>query len=518
MAKKYLLGVDNGGTAVKAGLYDTEGNEIATAKTGVTQIMPHDGWLERSVEEVWQANAGAIRSVLAKTGIDPADILGASITGYGNGAFFFDENLRPSYPNCMLSGDTRAKDYIKRWQADGTLEKILPKTHQILWAGQTTPIMAWMKDHMPEVMAKTRYVLTCKDFLRLYLTGVVAAEISDASGINAMNLETRKFEKEILDAMGIGEYFHMLPERILGSAEVGGTVTAEAAAQTGLKAGTPVMGGLFDITACCISTGVVDDSKLCIILGTWSINEYVSKTPICDNDFFMDSLYCIDGYYLHTEGSTTSASNLQWFVDTYLQQEAAEMQAQGKNVYDACEAMLESVPYNDSSILFLPFLYGTNVNLDAKAAFIGLNGRHTKAHMLRAVYEGIVFSHMYHIEKLYKWRTEKPQAVRISGGGAGSAQWVQMFADALQLPIEVPAAKELGTMGVAMCASVGAGLFKSLEEAAGVFAKVKKTYTPNPERAGYYAAKYKLYKTLIQALDSTWSSWESLQAPASLQG
>ncbi len=511
MEKKYLLGLDNGGTTVKAGLYDTNGNEIYTAKTFVTQIMPHDGWLERSAEQVWKANCQAVNDVLEGSGINSADILGVSITGYGNGAFFVGEDLNPSYENCILSGDVRAKEYIKNYLSTGVQDKIIGRTNQILWAGQTTPIMAWMRDNMPQVMQKTRHILMCKDFLRLRLTGEVAGEISDMSGISAMNQETRMVDPEILSEMGLEQYAHMLPQRILGSYEIGGHITAKAAEQTGLAQGTPVMGGLFDITSCAIATGVTDSSRLCMILGTWSINEYISKKPISSSDLFMTSLYCIDGYYMHTEGSTTSASNLQWFIDHFMGEEKTAMELVGKNVFDACEDMIASVPYDDSTILFLPFLYGTNVNLDAKAGFIGISGRHTKAHMLRAVYEGIVFSHMYHVEKLQKFRSEPYEAIRISGGGAGSAEWVQMFCDALQLPIEIPAAKELGTMGVAMCCAVGAGLFDNLEQAAEVFAKVKKTYTPNPARAEYYRKKYELYKGVITALDGTWEQFNQVE-------
>ncbi len=449
--------------------------------------------------------------MLAGSKINPADILGVSITGYGNGAFFLDENFEPTYENCILSGDVRAKDYIKKYLSSGAQDKIIGRTNQSLWAGQTTPLMAWMKDHNPEVMEKTRHILLCKDFLRLRLTDVVAGEVSDMSGINAMDQQTRKVEADILRELGIEQYTHMLPERILGSYEIGGHITAKAAQQTGLAEGTPVMGGLFDITACAIATGVTDSSRLCMILGTWSINEYISKAPISSKDLFMTSLYCIDGYYLHTEGSTTSASNLQWFIDHFMGEEKTAMEAVGKNVFDACEDMIASVPYDDSTILFLPFLYGTNVNLDAKAGFIGLSGRHTKAHMLRAVYEGIVFSHMYHVERLGKFRTDPYEAIRISGGGAGSKEWVQMFSDALGLPIEIPAAKELGTMGVAMCCAVGAGLFDNLEDAAKVFSKVKKVYQPNPERAQYYRKKYELYKSVINALDSTWEQFKQVE-------
>lgn len=507
----YFIGLDNGGTSVKAAVYDLEGNEIAVGRTKVTQINPHDGWIERDIDQVWQANCTAVRKAIEESKIDPSDIKGVAITGYGNGGFFLKDDLTPSYPNCILSGDMRAKDVVKQLIQDGVQQQIIDKTNQTLWAGQPTALMAWMKQNCPEQMKETSYVMSCVDYLRMKLTGNIAGEISNMSGISAMNLYTKKFEKDILDKLGIGDYYKCLPEKILGSAEIGGYVTEESSALTGIPAGVPVMGGLFDVTSCALACGLTNSEYLCVILGTWSINEYLSKKPIADENFFMTSLYSIDNYYLTIEGSTTSASNLQWFVDNFMHEEEIEMKKQGKDVYDECERLLESVPYDDSSILFFPFLYGTNVNLDSKAAFIGINGRHTKAHMLRAVYEGIVFSHMYHIEKLFKYKKDKTSAIRISGGGSGSAQWIQMFADALQIPVEVPDAKELGAMGAAICASIGSGYYNSFEEATKHFCRIKKRYDPIASRAGYYKKKYSIYKDVLKAMNPVWNEWKVIE-------
>lgn len=509
MEQAYFIGLDNGGTAVKAGIYDLQGQEIGIGRAKVSQIHPYDGWIERDIDEVWHANCKAVKQAIEKADICPEKIRGVSITGYGNGGFFLKEDLTPSYPNCILSGDMRAEAYIKKYNNDGTLSKIIGKTNQTLWAGQPTPLIAWMKDHEREYLDETKYVLSCIDFLRMKLTGEIAGEVSNMSGISAMDLRTKKFDKEILAAMGIEDYFHCLPEKIVGSAEIAGYITKEAAEQTGIPEGVPVMGGLFDITSCALASGLINSENLCVILGTWSINEYLTREPIADENFFMTTLYSIEDYYLAVEGSTTSASNLQWFVDTFMTEECVRMEQEDKDVYEECERLLGTIPYNDSSIVFLPFLYGTNVNLDSKAAFIGLNGRHTKAHVLRAVYEGIVFSHMYHIEKLYQYKKDKTESIRIAGGGSGSAQWIQMFADALQTPIEVPASKELGAMGAAMCAAVGSGYYDSFEAVTGQFCRVKKRYTPSIERGAYYQKKYQIYKSIIEAMDPVWEKWKS---------
>ncbi len=495
---KYLLGIDSGGTMTKAGIYDVAGNEIAVAKKKFDIILPGDGMTERDIGQFKDANFGAIREAIGQSGVAPEDIAGVAIAGQGNGMYPLDERGEPTH-NGILSGDMRAKEYIKKWNADGTLDKILPKTKQLLWAGQTTALIAWFADHDKSVLKKTKTIVTCKDYLRYLLTGQFCLELTEGSGLSAMDLDTKKLDPEIFAALGIAEYMDRFPQTVCKSTDICGRVTREASLLTGLAEGTPVMGGMFDISSCAISTGIVDEKALCVIIGTWGINEYISKIPVVSRDMFMVTHYCVDGYYLMTEGSATSAANLDWFVERLM----PPAESGKARVYDEVNALVESIPYDDSALLFFPFLYSTNVNIDAKAGFIGLTARHTKAHMLRAIYEGVVFCHMYHIERLYKFR-DIPEVVRISGGGTKSRTWVQMFADCLGLPVEVSAANELGTMGAAMCAGVGIGEFAGMKEAADVFVRISEVYKPDSERNKYYGKKYFAYKKFLEALDGVW--------------
>ena len=325
------------------------------------------------------------------------------------------------------------------------------------------------------------------------------------SGISGMDLSTREYSDEVLEELGIREYKHLLAP-IKKSCDICGYVTEKAAAETGLKPGTPVAGGMFDISACAIANGVTDPSKLCVIAGTWSINEFLSSKPIISKDLFMTCIYCMDDYYLTMEGSMTSASNLEWMVKNFLHEEKVQMEGQGKSVYDAVNAMVASVEPEDSSIIFLPFLFGTNINANAKACFLGVSSWHEKKHILRAIYEGVVFSHMAHIEKLFSFGC-RPETVRIAGGVAKSEVWVQMFADVLQLPVEVSGIAELGTLGVAMGAGVAVGVFPSLKEAAEAFTRIAFTCQPRTDKKNIYAQKYALYKKIIGSLDKIWGEF-----------
>lgn len=498
---RYYLGLDNGGSKTKAALYDTDGNEIAVSGAPSNPTIGKGGFVERDMNVLWETNAKAIRDVISKSGIDPHDIAGVAASGHGNGVYLLHEDGTPAAPG-IISTDTRAAQIVRRWLADGVQKRIISKTKQILWAGQAVAILAWFAENDPKTLKKTRWALQCKDYVRFCLTGEVYGEVTDVSTLGAMDLQTQQFDDKILAEFGLEEFKHIFPPVKL-STDICGRVTKKAAQQTGLVEGTLVAGGLFDCASCCLATGVTESDKLSVIAGTWSINSFISTIPEYSEDLFMTSLFCLEEYYLTTEGSMTSAGNLEWFISNFLRDD--EIANKG-NLYEFCNLMVESVDPRDCSIMFLPFLYGTNVNPYAKAGFLGIDGSQEKQHMIRAIYEGVVFSHLMHIERLLDF-ADRFQTVRISGGATESKVWVQIFADVLQLPIEVSAAKELGTLGAAMCVGVATGDYKDLKTASEHMSSVKYTCMPNAENKEIYQKKYEIYKSLIKSLDGIWGMW-----------
>jgi L-xylulokinase len=498
---EYLLGLDNGGTVIKAGLYDLDGRELALATSRTRMSAPVPGYAERDADELWDANARAISEVIRGSGVDPRTIVAVATTGHGNGLYLVDEQGRPAYPG-ISSTDSRAQEYVDRWTADGTFERVLPKTMQSLWAGQPAALLAWFRDHRPEVLRRARWAFACKDYLRYRLTGEAYAELTDLSASSLMNSRDVTHDRELLRELGLEARADLLPP-LRRSADVCGRVTEEAARRTGLAAGTPVAGGLIDIDACAVASGVTTPDTLCIVAGTWSINQYISPVPVVSRSVFMTSIYCIPGYWLVLEGSPTSASNLEWFVTELLGEAQALAGQAGKSVYDRCNEWVEQISPEDSRVLFLPFLYGSNVGAGAEACFLGVKGWHRRAHLLRAVYEGIVFSHKTHVDRLLALRGP-PSAVRLTGGAARSRVWMQMFADVLQLPVEVPAGAELGTLGAAMCAGVATGRYRSFAEAASRTVRIAGTYRPDPARRDVYAGKLAAYREAVAALAPTW--------------
>jgi len=492
---EYLLGIDNGGTVTKAALFDLEGNEVAVAARQTEMLIPRPGFTEKDLDEFWKANAGAISEVIRKSGIRPDEIKAVATTGYGNGITLVGHDGKPSY-NGIISTDSRAKGYILKWYSDGTFDKVNDMTLSSIWAGQPVSLMAWLRDNMPGVLERTKWVFCIKDYLRYLLTGEAFAEITDYSGISAMNLHTKKIDREVLKCYGLEQYYDLfLP--VKGSAEICGYVTRKAAEQTGLKEGTPVAGGLFDIHACCISSGTTDNSKLCLIAGTWSINQYLSEKLVPSKDLSMTSISCIPGYYMISENSPTSASNLDWFVKTLMQRDKEEAKSRNESVYTHIDEVVASINPEESNLVFLPFLFDSNGGPHAKACFMGLDSWHRREHLLTAVFEGVVFSALYHVERLMRFR-DKPAVARMAGGPTKSKVWMQMFADALQTPVEVPVGTELGALGAAICAGVASGVFKSFEEAVNSMVRVATAYYPDARRAEAYENKFRLYKKAME--------------------
>lgn len=499
---QYLMGIDVGGSVAKAAIYDLSGHEIYSCGERMDTLTPLPEYCERDPAQIKSCIFAAIASCVKESGIQGEAIAAIGVTGQANGLYMFDREGTPTYP-AILSSDMRAKGFIKQWNEDGTLDAIIPQTRQILWAGQTTALIAWFTHNKPEVLQKTDVFMTAKDYARYLLTGTFALETTEASSTSLMDLGTRRLSFDIAEKLGIRAYMDKFPSRMLESTEIGGYVTEQCAAVTGLRPGTPVVGGLIDTVASIISQGVVREEQLGVILGTWGVNTFITKRPLYSKDIFSAFYYCLPGYQLILEGSPTSATNQEWFINTFLKQNGMAFCG-----YDEINRMVEESRLHNT-VMFLPFLYGTNVNIDAKAAFIGLKGGHTIADMLRAIYEGVVFCHIYHIDRLLAFR-ERPGTIRIAGGGARSSVWMQMFADALGAPVEVSEAEELGALGTAMAAGVGIGIYRDLYEAADACTRIRKVFSPDRERHTYYEKKYAMYRRLIDALDPVWPTLDAL--------
>lgn len=499
---KYVMGLDNGGTSTKAAIFDLNGKEIAVAGKQTKLITPKSGYTERDMEELWLVNCDCIKKAVEKAGIHTEDIIGLAVCGHGKGLYPWGKDEKPAY-NGIISTDSRAWQYPKKWYENGVHKELHPQICQELMACQQVSLLAWLKDYKRDVYDNIKWVFSVKDYIRFRLTNEAYSEATDISGSGLMDVKHARFDKELLEKLGIGEVYEKLAP-LKYSSDVCGTITAEVAKLTGLREGTPVAGGMFDIDACAVAVDVTSPEEMCTIAGTWSINEYISEKPIMDGSVAMNSLYAIPGYYLVEECSATSSGNLEWFIENCI----GNVQIPpGKSLYQIINEMVDSILPEECEVYFLPFLYGSNAHPLGKGAFIGLTTFHNKAHMLRAIYEGVAYSHRTHIDKLLSSRS-RPKTIRMAGGAVNSRVWVQMFADVLGIPIETVEVKEIGALGCGMAAAVAAGIYKDYKEAAKHMVHVTQIIKPDYDKTALYQKKYEKYKAISVALDTVWGQFE----------
>ncbi|MGO8695398.1 MAG: FGGY-family carbohydrate kinase [Rectinemataceae bacterium] len=497
----FFMGIDNGGTSTKAVLFDGRGEALGSSSRKIPMILSEPGFTERDMDTLWKANCEVIGETIASAGVDPHDIRGVACTGHGKGLYLWGRDGRPAY-NGIVSTDSRAWAYPAKWKENGTAARTFGRTCQSILASQPVSILAWLKDNRPGVVEATRWVFEVKDYIRFMLTGEAFAEATDYSGSGLMNVRDARFDRELLGEFGLGEIYDLLPP-LRYSTDLCGAVTPSAAAATGLAAGTPVAGGMFDIDACAVAVDVTDEDNICVIAGTWSINEYISRVPVMDGTILMNSLFCIPGFYLVEECSPTSAGNYEWFASLFLESEKARAKERSIDLYALAEEMAASVPADGQEIVFLPYIYGSNYNPRAKACFVGLEASHTRAQVIRSVLEGIALGHRVHVEKLLSARPA-PRAVRLAGGAAKSALWSRIFADVLEVPVEIVQTEELGTLGCAMAAAVAAGEYGDLKAAAKAMVRIRGRIEPDPSTATIYRRKFQLHKAASAALEGIW--------------
>lgn len=495
---KYLVGIDNGGTFSKAAVFDETGKEYASHSIPTKVHSPSPGFMQRDMEELWLSNAEAICVAVQKSGIPPEHIAAVSLSGHGKGLYLTGKNGDIIYDG-ILSTDSRAWSYVERWNTDGTSKRIYSKTKQKILACQPVSLLAWLRDNEPFVYQQIDNIFSVKDYVRFKLTGVANGEFTDFSGGNLVNLETGAYDRDLMESFGLGEVFDALPP-LRQSFDVCGTVTAEASRLTGLPEGIPVAAGMFDVDACGIASGLVGLGKMCMIAGTWSINEFITECPIESPDVALNSMYAIPGAFLVEESSPTSAGNMEWFLQNVLHVTHDDK----ADLYAQINAWVDEIAPEESDVVFLPYLHGSAQDALARGSFVGLTSYHDRRHMVRAVYEGVVFSHMSHVETLLQ-HTETPCEIYLSGGAANSTVWVQMFADVLQIPIVPVQGKEIGALGAAMAAGIAAGLYTDYVDAARKVVKTGMPVHPRANAEAVYREKYARYLAVAKALGGIWN-------------
>lgn len=459
----YYLGIDCGGTFVKAALFDQTGELHGIHRENVAVISEPAGYAERDMQQLWQVCAEIVRQTIAKSGINPTAIKGVGISAQGKGAFLLDQQNQP-LGRAILSSDQRSLSIVKQWQADGIPEKLYPITRQTLWTGHPVSILRWVQDNEPERYAKIGSVLMSHDYLRFCLTG--------------------EYDQTLAELLGLQNILEKLPP-VIKPNQIAGYVTEAAAELTSLAAETPVVGGLFYVVSTARCANLDDESKLNAVLGTWSVVSGITDNLDPTQTLpFVYGRYADEGKFIIHEASPTSAGNLEWFVK------------QWKLDYAEINQQVASLPPAASSVLFVPFLYGSNAGLGMQAGFYGLQSHHSQAHLLQAIYEGVLFSLMHHLNRM-KQRFPNANVLRVTGGPTKSPIWLQMLADLTGMQLEIPQVEETGCLGATLMAMQGTGA--EISQVLVLKAEMLKVQ-PNPANFAAYQQKYQRYQQLTEAL------------------
>jgi L-xylulokinase len=491
-----LLGIDAGLTVTKVALYDTHGQQVAAAAARCPLHHPRPRHVERDMEAAWESCVAAVRGCLRTAGSRAAEIAAVGLTGHGDGLYLVDRQLRPVRP-AILALDSRAEALCASWRADGVLPEVLATSGQEPTAVSQATLWAWLARDEPKALASTRWLLYCKDWLRLRLTGEVCTDVTDASA-SFVAMATRAYEPRLLELLGLGdELMDRLPP-VLSSTNIVGAVTRQAAAATGLPAGTPVVVGCHDVHASAVGMGGIEHGRLSLIAGTFGINQVMTKTPAIDPRWQVRASV-LDDRYLAMSTSPGSAASLEWLIERVAPELIELAASQRQSPWEMALEEAAAVMDGPSQVFFQPFVYGSDPRGDAGAALVGLRGWHGRGHVIRAVLEGVVFNHRWHVDALRSKFAIEPPA-RLGGGAARSSLWVQLFADGLGSPVEVVDTAETGARGVAVLAGTGVGVYDSIPAGVANAVRVSRQHEPDPGCEQRLNEAYARFMALTTAL------------------
>lgn len=505
----YLLGIDIGTSGTKTVLFDTRGRAVASATAEYPLYQPKNGWAEQDPADWWNACAATIRSVLEKSGAMPETVAGIGLSGQMHGLVMLDENggvLRRSIIWCDGRTGKECEEIRERVGA----RRIIEITANPPLAGFTASKILWVRKNEPELYKKCRHILLPKDYIRYRLTGVFATEVSDASGMNLMDLPNRRWSSEVLEKLEIDP--SLLPD-LHESCAVTGFVTADAAAETGLVKGIPVVGGAGDNAAAAVGTGVVESGKAFTTIGTSGVVfAHADRLAIDPQGRVHTFCSAVPGKWTVMGCTLAAGLSLKWLRDNFFPAEKEAAAGMGADPYQLMDQQAARIPIGANRLLFLPYLMGERSPLldpDARGVFFGLSAIHTKYDLLRAVMEGVVYSLRDCLDVLRGMGVVSSEMLACGGGGS-SPLWRQMLADVYGCPVKTVVSKEGPALGVAILAGVGAGVFGSVEEGCRSVIRTNPEQRPDPEASARYEPYYRLYARLYPALKDQFAALAAL--------
>jgi len=494
----YLLGIDVGTSGSKALLVNETGVVSASATTEYPMFTPRPLWAEQNPADWWAATITSVRAVIEKAVISAADIAGVGLTGQMHGLVLLDgagEVLRP----CIMWNDQRTGKQCAEITRRVGQERILQLTGNPVLPGFTAPKIVWVRENEPEIYERAAHVLLPKDYIRLKLTGTHASEVSGASGTSLFDVGKRRWSEEMMEALDIPASW--LPD-CAESPVVTGHISAAGAAATGLLEGTPVVGGGGDQAAQAVGTGIFLEGVVSVTLGTSGVVFAASDAYRVEPQGRLHAFcHAVPGKW-HLMGVMLSAGgSLQWFRNALGEPQRTQALDEGRDPYEPLTEMAAQVPAGCEGLVFLPYLTGERTpypDPQARGVYFGLTLRHRKAHMVRAVLEGVSYGLRDSLELMRDLGVPTDQ-VRGSGGGVRSPLWRQILADIFATELVTVNTTEGAAYGAALLAGVGAGIYADVPDACQRTIKLVDR-VPVSSEADVYADYYPIYRSLYPAL------------------
>jgi xylulokinase len=491
----HLLGIDVGTGGTRALVINEHGQVIASATAEHEAFAsPRTGWAEQDPGDWWRACGEAVRAVLTNHDLRGDTISGIGLSGQMHGATLLDEKdevVRPALIWC----DQRTEAQCQRITEKVGPQRLIELTCNPALTGFTLPKLLWVRDNEPDLWKRVRSVLLPKDYVRLKLTGERATDVADASGTLLFDVVNRRWSASMLEATEIDE--RLLP-KVFESPDITGYLSAEAAAMTGLKEGIPVVAGAGDQAAGAVGMGIVRPGAVSATIGTSGVVFAATAKPALDTRGRVHTFCHAIPERWHVMGVTQAAGlSLRWFRDNF-----GASDDDGRDPYERLSEEAAKVATGADFLLWTPYLMGERTpHLDpyVRASLVGLTASHTRAHVIRAILEGVAFS-LRDTFEIFAEMKVPVETVRLGGGGARSALWRQIQADVYNQAIEIVEAEEGAAYGAALLAGVGCKLWPTVDAACDGVVRVKTRVAFDPPSAEVLNRQYKAFRALYPAL------------------
>lgn len=500
--KSYLLGIDIGTSACKVALFDYNGNVLAAGNGDYEVYYPKPGWAEQNPEEWWAAVCSVIKDMLRQTGISADEIAGIGVDGQSWSAIAVDKNGRV-LTNTPIWMDTRTDDICRELAERIGSDKIFELSGNSLQPSYTTAKILWYLRNKPDISRQIHKILQSNSYIGFKLTGVMSQDYSQGYGLHCFDMRKRCWNRDMCEELGIPSHF--LPQ-LYDCHSVIGTVTRQAAKETGLAAGIPVVAGGLDAACGTLGAGVIQAGE------TQEQGGQAGGMSICVSEYKADprlilGCHVVPGMWLLQGGTTGGGGVMRWLERELADSERKECPVSEKTSLELFNDLAENVPAGSEGLLFLPYMAGERSpiwNPNAKGVFYGLDFSKTKGHIIRSAMEGVAFSLKHNLDVAAAAGADV-SVLRAMGGSANSLLWTQIKSDITGKPIEVSSSDTATTLGAAILAGVGVGIYESFEIAVRSTVKNRRYHVPNPNNQQVYEKNYSNYLKLYENLTTMMS-------------